>query len=403
MKKIIALLLTVLMLTSLCACTSSETSVSPSTDATDVTKVETPAASENSTETTADPLYIAVAVPFTGDLAQYGTYILHGIETEVNRVNEAGGINGRMIEIDTFDDRGDANEAAAIAEKICSSGKYLCTFAGYTSGTAMASAPVYKKYQMVHIVPTASHTSITTAGDTSWAMNPSVMVEHDFVGRQATEDLGGKRIALVHLNADNGLQIAEAVSNGVTATGGEMVAIESYISGEVRDFSSIITKIKASDPDVIILTMQYADTSAFLIQAKQFGFDEDVKWLCNTDSFLGSFLEAAGDAAEGVYVEASWSNLADDEGIKTFRKTYNEMWDGEEPGSYSAQPYEAMRMVSAALADGVRTTAELQEWFTNMGEWQGQAFSGHFGEDQRFIRDKVYLSIVENGEFKPIY
>ena len=403
MKKLLCCLLTALMLLSLVACGEAKTTMTTA----DTTDSQTDAAAadpaQDTEQGTADPFYIAIAVPLTGDQAQYGEYICHGVMTKVNKINEAGGINGRQIVIETYDDKGDANEAATIAQKICDSNKYLCAFASFGSGTTLAGSPIYNKYKMVQIAPTASHTDISKAGGTTWAMNPSVMVEHKLVGMQAVQDLGGKRIALVHLNSDNGLQIEEAVTNGVTECGGEVVDVESYISGEVRDFSSIITRIKASEPDVVVLTMQYADTSAFLIQAKQFGFSEDVKWLLNTDSFMDSFLSAAGDAAEGVYVEASWSKLGTDEGIVSFRKAYNEMWDGEDPTSQGAQAYEAACIVVSALENGVTNTEELQSYLQKLGQWDGETFSGYFGEDQRFVREKVALSIVESGAFVPIY
>lgn len=394
MKKAICLLMS-LILTSLTACGNG-------TDANQVPSFENGAAAESS-DNKENPFYIAVAVPLTGDTAQYGNYIYRGVMTKVNEINAAGGINGREIVVDTYDDKGDPNEAASIAQKICDNDKFLCTFASYASGTTLGGAPIYKKNRMVQIAPSASHVDISTQGDTTWAMNPSVMVEHRLVGEIAAKDLEGKRIALVHLNADNGLLIREAVTNGVNENGGEMVAVESYISGQVRDFSSIISKIKEANPDVIVLTMQYADTSAFLIQSQQFGFDNDIKWLLNTDSFMDSFLEAAGDAAEGVYVEASWSKLGLDKGIQKFRSTYNEMWNGEDPVSFSAQAYEAMCMIANAMEAGVSTTDELQNYLTNLGQWDGDTFSGKFGEDQRFIREKVALNIVEDGKFVPIY
>lgn len=399
MKKIVGLFLSLTLMFSMAACGG---------DGEENTKSPVSQGNEESVDKTTesdagDPYYIAVAVPLTGDTAQYGNYIYHGVMTKVNEVNDNGGINGRKIVVETFDDKGDSNEAASIAQKICDDDKYLCVFASFASGTTLGGASIYKQNQMVQIAPTASHVDISTPGDTTWAMNPSVMVEHKLVGEIAAKDLEGKRVALVHLNADNGLLIKEAVTEGVTENGGEMVAIESYISGQVRDFGSIITKIKDSDPDVVVLTMQYADTSAFLIQSQQYGLYDEVKWLLNTDSFMDSFLEAAGAAAEGVYVEASWSKLGLDEGIVNFRQVYNGMWEGEDPTSYSAQPYEAMCMVVEAMKNGASTTSELQDYLTNLGEWDGETFSGHFGEDQRFIREKVALSVVEDGEFVPIY
>ena len=78
------------------------------------------------------------------------------------------------------------------------------------------------------------------------------------------------------------------------------------------------------------------------------------------------------------------------------------MWDGEEPSPYSVQPYEAMCMMVDALEQGIDTTQGLQDYMTELGYWDGETMAGEFGENQRLVRDRVYMHIVKDGVFEAV-
>ena len=344
-----------------------------------------------------DPIYIAILAPFTGDYAQYGEWIYHGITLKTDEINEQGGINGRQIVVERFDDRNDTEEAANLADQICAEEKYLCVIGNGTSGCSLTTAPIFNQYGLVQFCPFPNHMDIT--GGTTWGMNVDVYTEYRNWADIAMNDLGAQKIALIHLNSDNGEQVREQVTETVTEAGGEMVAVESYITGQVRDFTTILTNIKAAEPDTIMMTANYADVSALLIQAEQFGFPEDTKWLFGNECSVDDFLSAAGDAAEGCYVMTTWAADAS-ETNRSVADAYAEKWDGEAATAYSMQPYEAMNIVIDALESGATDSAGLQEYLLSMpSEYEGEVVSGYWNELQRLQRDSFPYYIVENGEF----
>jgi len=56
-------------------------------------------------------------------------------------------------------------------------------------------------------------------------------------------------------------------------------------------------------------------------------------------------------------------------------------------------------MMVKAMEQGIDTREGLQDYLNKIGRWEGETFSGQFGENQRFVRDKIFLHIVENGKF----
>ena len=83
----------------------------------------TSAASTSSGASGEDKYYIACGAPFTGDDAQYGNFFKKALDMKAAEINEAGGINGKMIQIDYYDDKSTPKEASNIAQMVTSDSK----------------------------------------------------------------------------------------------------------------------------------------------------------------------------------------------------------------------------------------------------------------------------------------
>src|SRR5690606_22430705 len=107
---------------------------------------------------------IGLFAPFTGENAEYGRSFKQAIDLYVAKLNEAGGIDGRPVEIVVSDDRSDPREAANIAQRYASDRRILATIGSFTSTAAMAAAPIFEREGVVQISPTSSHPDFTRIG-----------------------------------------------------------------------------------------------------------------------------------------------------------------------------------------------------------------------------------------------
>ena len=71
----------------------------------------------------ADPIYIGLMAPMTGDYAEYGMFFKEGIGLAVDEINKAGGIKGQQVELLVGDSRADPKEAALVAQKFVANPK----------------------------------------------------------------------------------------------------------------------------------------------------------------------------------------------------------------------------------------------------------------------------------------
>ena len=118
------------------------------------TNAQTPADASD-TASSEEPYYVAMHIPLTGDASQYGGYISNGFMVAIDECNENGGINGRKIQVDIFDDKSDSAEASTIGTKIAEDDKYIAVVGSYTSTCSLAVAPIYSEYKIVNFCPTA--------------------------------------------------------------------------------------------------------------------------------------------------------------------------------------------------------------------------------------------------------
>ena len=130
MKKALALSLALLLVLALfTGCQKADPAPS---DTAPSTNAQTPADSSN-TASSEEPYYVAMHIPLTGDASQYGGYISNGFMVAIDECNENGGINGRKIQVDIFDDKSDSAEASTIGTKIAEDDKYIAVVGSYTS------------------------------------------------------------------------------------------------------------------------------------------------------------------------------------------------------------------------------------------------------------------------------
>ncbi len=393
MKKTISLVLSLVMaLTLLVGC--GNTAGTPNSDPAGTTPGQT---QDTPPAGSGEKYYIACGAPFTGDDAQYGNFFQKALDMKVSEINEAGGINGKLIQIDYFDDKSTPKEASNIAQMVTSDPKYIAEIGSYNSTCVLAGAPIYQQAGMVQMAPTAGHPDITKANDHLFRLQNSNDVEYTWLADVAVNKIGLKKIAIVHLENDSGIVLSQILNEKIPEMGGEVVLTESYVQGQVSDFSSILTKLKAAQPELVICVTSYNDMGTMLQQAKQIDLG-DVKWVSSGMIYSDDFLKLAGDAGEGVYSMTIFFADNPDERIADFTAKYRALYNDENPNYFATNAYEALALIEAALKNGADDRASLYDELLKIKEWNGETGYATFDDDRMVNRDMTVIK-VEDGKW----
>lgn len=357
----------------------------------------------NGQKTTNDDSYtIALIAPQTGDNAQYGNAYVTGLSVLCNEVNEAGGINGKELKFEVFDDAADAAQSTNMAQIVTADDKYIAAIGSYTSTCALAFGSIFDEAQMPVLVPNSGNSHIATDFNYTFQRGMTLPVESALQVRNAVDKMGGKRLAFIALNNDAGLQFKEYAIDEVnrlkqSGKDIEMVAFETFNEGEVRDYSALILKIKESNPDTIVVNLGYVECAAILMQAHQIGLT-NVNWLGNQSMYTVDFTNLVGDAGIGFCINTGFYTDNPDEGVQDFVSKCYEI-EKKLPNAYQRNSYECAAMISYCLMNGATTRSELYDALLSIEYWPGKT-GGNKWINRQVEEDYMILQYKGNGEWE---
>ena len=216
--------------------------------------------------------------PMTGGLALAGQETYRGIEIAAEMQNARGGVHGKQIELVKGDSQ-TPKTAITEAERLITVEGIKLFCGHYSSSRAKAATTITEKYGCVSLVDVALADDITSRGFkyVFQAMGRASMWGSDgakFVAEIAAPKLGKKpeelTVALAHEDSDFGTSISDAFVKAAEGYKMKIVAREPY-SYKALDLSSVVLRIKQTNPDVLILTPYIRDGVLFLQQARDAG------------------------------------------------------------------------------------------------------------------------------------
>jgi branched-chain amino acid transport system substrate-binding protein len=271
----------------------------------------------------ADVVRIGHTVSLTGGASMWGQSEARAIDMLVKKINDAGGVLGKKIEVVRYDNRNDAVEAVNVAKRLVSDG-VVAVIGPAQSGNSIASAPVLEKASVPMVVTTATNPYVTMDQRSGkvrpFAFRPCFIdpFQGTVAARFAVTDLKAKTGAILYdVGSDYGQWLAKYFEEAFVAKGGKIVAKEAFRSEEL-DYRAQLGKMKGLNPDVIFIPTSQKEAAMAAKQARDLGINAV---LLGTDNW-GSpdLIDLGGSAIDGGY----FVNLADlaDPDIKDFVAEY---------------------------------------------------------------------------------
>jgi branched-chain amino acid transport system substrate-binding protein len=250
------------------------------------------------------PIRIGASLSQTGSFAALGQNQLRGYQLCVKHANEKGGVLGRRIELLVEDDQSKAPTAAAIYEKLIVQDKVDLVLAPYSSGITDAVAHVTEKHKMPMLAPNASTTSIYKKGRKFiFSMNPPAEVHLEGMIDLAAKK-GLKTVAVI--NGDE-LYMRTTTQGAIELAkkkGLQVVFVESYPKGSM-DYSALLGKVRAANPDVLVAGTYFEDAVAITRQMKALNVNLKMTGMTvGVDSL--KYHEIVGRDAEFMYGATLW-------------------------------------------------------------------------------------------------
>jgi branched-chain amino acid transport system substrate-binding protein len=343
----------------------------------------------------AEVIKVGAAGPLTGDMAVFGADQLNGMKLAVEEWNAKGGVLGKKIVLVEGDDQRDPKQAVSAANKLVNDG-VVGVIGHFNSNCSIPASEVYNKAG----IPEISHGSTNPQyTDRGFANVFRVCGRDDQQGKVsaafAVNVLKAKRIAVLHDKTTYGQGLADEFRKGV-GDKAEVVLSEGIGVGE-KDYSPVVTKVKALNPDLVFFGGIYVEGG---LLAKQF------KAVGGTAPFIGGdgimseeLVKIGGPATEGTYATFG-PDTNDVPSAKGFNETYRKKFG--EPGVYSVYAYDATNILLQALQKAGTTDPKQVVPAIRAIDYNGAL--GHIQFDAKGdVKESPYVVWkVEGGKWKQV-
>ena len=295
----------------------------------------------------AEDVRIGIAAPLSGGAATYGQDQKRGAELAVEAINAKGGIlGGRKIELVFEDDKGSPQGGVAAVQKLMSVGRVKAITGGTNSSVVLAESSVTKG-RILQVNAAAQADAITEQGS-PWLfqINNTVSANSSSFNAYIINVLKPKTVAYMGENTEFNKTVLELLRQQLKAANIELVDVSTY-DADTNDFTSIITKIKSLNPDMLYVSDAYPARAAQLWkQVRQLGgFPKEVM---SPGVVVPGMLTPAEGAMNGVItgeIFMASSQLAE---TKPFVDAYVAKY-GTNPGKGNLVIYEAVNLIAAAM------------------------------------------------------
>lgn len=387
-KKLVALALSAALALSFTGCQNSTSGSSASESS---AAESTGTASESVSEISGD-IKIGAVLPLTGSIAAFGQSAQKALQLLEEEINSSGGVNGQNVEFIFADDEGKPATAATVGQKLINSDKVVGIVGPLTSNCALSLAPIAQQYSVPMVTGTGTNEKITQTGDFIFRTCFIDPFQGQVVAKLASTDLEAKTAAMLYDNGnDYSKGLAENFEKSFEEAGGEIVASETYLTGD-KDFNAQLTKIAATNPDVLFLPDYYSTVAVIAKQARSAGIEATFLGGDGWDS--ADLFSIGGDAVNGAYFSNHYSPDDTSEEVVEFIKAFKAKYDDEVPDAMAALNYDAGKVLIQSIEKAGSTDATaIQE---ALKEYDGTVVSGHIQFDEN--RDAVKAAVIIKTE-----
>lgn len=331
-----------------------------------------------------------VALGYVGTVngvnAALGQNIVRGAELAVKLHNQANA--DCQIELKQFETEGKPELTAGVVNQVVADSKVLGVVGTSFSGEAKVAGGLFNQAKLVQITPSATNPSLADNGwETFFRALASDAAQGPAAAKLMTVKLESQRICVVSDDSPYGADLGKAV---IDALGDKAICTAKVTQGQT-EFASVIDKMANAKPDTIFYSGYYPEAGPLAQQLDAAGVT--VKFVGPDGIKNDEFLQAAGNAASRSFFTCP---CVPETNFKDFTTAYQKL-EGQAPGTYAVEAYDAMTILIAGIDKGITDRQGLLDFVKT---YTGQGLTKRFkwAEKGELIETPVWAYKVENGK-----
>lgn len=295
---------------------------------------------------------IGVITSLTGSQAAFGEAHKNGYAIALDEINAKGGVLGKKVELDFYDDQSKPDQAVQGVSKLLDQDHVAMLLGAYSSENTKAIINPVTMHQVPLIIPTA------TADNVLDAKSPWVFRICAGANDYARATIGflkangaPKTIAIVYEKTNFGQANMQAMKDAAQAAGMNVVAVEEY-EAKAPDYKAVLRRVKDKNPEVIYFCSYLLDATTLMRQAQEVDLNPRYYTSAGTGFAAAEFPtpKGAGKNAEYTFSVSQWLPDAPWPGSKEFDAEYFKRTNTH-PQYHAMQAYESLMTAVQAMSN----------------------------------------------------
>ena len=353
-----------------------------------------------------DEILLGSIQDLSGPIAGFGKQARLGMLLAVDEINEQGGINGRKIRIIVEDSAYDPKKAVLAAQKLVNQDKIFMMVGHIGTAQNMAAMPVQFEKNIINFFPiTAAREMYEPFHKLKYSFAATYFDQMRNAVPKLVKEKGAKKVCTMYQDDDFGLEVLRGGEAGLKTMNMEFAEKTSYKRG-ATDFSSQISKLQASNCDMIVLGTIIRETIGAIGTARKLGYNPI--FLGSSAAYTDLIHKLGGKAMDGLYATMTVQNPYTDEQSQPIRFWANKYKTkfNEDPTVFSVYGYTIINTFANAAGKagkGLSTESfiKVMDTLSVPPDMFGGA-PATFTATKRLGSDASRISQIQDGKWKAV-
>lgn len=347
---------------------------------------------------------IGVITSLTGSQAAFGEAHKNGYSIALDEINAKGGVLGKKIELDWYDDQSKPDQAVQGVSKLVDQDHVAMLLGAYSSENTKAIIGPVTTHQIPLLIPTATADNVMDskspwvfricAGATAYAKEWIAFLK---------KNGDPKTMVIVYEKTNFGQANMQAMRDAATAAGIKVLATEEY-EAKAPDYKAVLRRVKDKNPDVIYFCSYLLDATTLMRQSMEVDLNPKYYTAAGTGFSAAEFPTAkgAGRNAEFTLSVSQWLPEAPWPGSKEFDAEYFKRYNSH-PQYHAMQAYQSLHTAVEAINKAKSTdAAKIRDAIKNLN-LKTSAFGPIKFDATGQNQHPVLITQVQGGQYKVVY
>jgi branched-chain amino acid transport system substrate-binding protein len=293
---------------------------------------------------------IGVITSLTGSLAAFGEAHKNGYAIALDEINAQGGVLGKKVELDFYDDQSKPDQAVQGVSKLIDQDGVPIILGSYSSESTKAIVGSVTQRETPLIIPTATADNVMDS-KSPWVFRVCAGANDYAKATIAFLKANGapKTMAIVYENTNFGQSNMKAMTAAAKEAGINLVAVESY-EAKSPDYKAVLQRVKQANPEVIYFCSYLLDATTLMRQSREVDLNPRFYTSAGTGFAAAEFPteKGAGKNAEYTFSVSQWLPEAKWPGSKEFDAEFFKRFNSH-PAYHAIQAYAALKVAVAAI------------------------------------------------------